>query len=166
MNFLDLCQQRYSTRAYQDIAIEEEKLDYIIRCAQLAPSAVNFQPWKIKIISKKQDLQKLQACYNRSWFETAPCCMVIYKNTETEWVRKSDQKPHGDIDCAILIEHLCLAAAEVGLGTCWVCNFNPTILKENFEVPAYLEPVALLPIGYPADSPSMKQRKARHEILI
>ncbi|MBO5699654.1 MAG: nitroreductase family protein [Bacteroidaceae bacterium] len=166
MTFLDLCQQRYSARDYKNVAIEEEKLDYIIRCAQLAPSAVNFQPWKIKIISKSNELKQLQACYNRTWFETAPCCLVVYKNKETEWVRKADQKAHGDIDCAILIEHLCLAAAEVGLGTCWVCNFNVDLLKSTFPVPDYLEPVALIPIGYAADTAPVKNRKARNEIII
>ena len=166
MNFLELCQQRYSVRDYKPVAIEQEKMDYILRCAQLAPSAVNLQPWKLRIITKPKDIQELRKCYNRSWFETVSTCIIVYKNTETEWVRKSDCKPHGDIDIAILTEHICLAASEVGLGTCWVCNFDVNKVKEIFSSPDYLEPVVLIPIGYANDEAKPKQRKGLSEILI
>jgi nitroreductase len=166
MTFLELCQQRYSTRQYSEVSIEQEKLDYILRCAQLAPSAVNFQPWKIRVVTKPAQIKALRECYNRAWFETVTHCLVVYKNTEVEWVRKSDQKPHGDIDVAILTEHICLAATEVGLGTCWVCNFDVEKLLEAFPVPSYLQPVVMIPIGYPADEAKPKQRKQLSEILI
>ena len=166
MNFLELCQQRYSSRDYMNVGIEQEKIDYILRCAQLAPSAVNFQPWKICYVSQKADMQKLQQCYNRAWFTTVQNCFVVYKNKEVEWVRKADQKPHGDIDVAILTEHICLAAAELGLGTCWICNFDVGKLKEHFATPDYLEPVVLIAIGYPADEAKPKQRKSLSEIML
>ncbi len=166
MTFLELCQQRYSSRDYKDVFVEQEKIDYILRCAQLAPSAVNFQPWKIRWVSKPAEMSKLCECYNRSWFSTAKHCFVLYKNKEVEWVRKADQKAHGDIDVAILAEHICLAAAEIGLGTCWICNFDVEKLKANFPTPDYLEPMVIIPLGYPADEVKPKQRKALSEILL
>ena len=166
MNFLELCQQRYSSRDYKAISIEQEKMDYILRCAQLAPSAVNFQPWKLRIIHKPNDISRIKECYNRSWFETVNTCIIVYKNKATEWVRKSDNKAHGDIDIAILTEHICLAASEVGLATCWVCNFDVDKVKEYFPTPDYLEPVVLIPIGYANDEVKPKQRKSLNEILL
>lgn len=166
MNFIELCQKRYSVRSYHPLAIEQEKLDYVLQCARLAPSAVNFQPWKLQLITNKKEMDAVKQCYNRSWFETVNTCIIIYKNKEQEWVRKQDLKAHGDIDVAIITEHICLAAAEQGLGTCWVCNFNREELFNQFEIPDYLEPVVIIPIGYPADEPKEKQRKSMDELMI
>jgi nitroreductase len=166
MNFIELCQARYSARNYHNLPIEQEKLDYILQCARLAPSAVNFQPWKLQLITDKKDMERIKQCYKRTWFESVSTCIVIYKNKEQEWVRKQDQKPHGDIDVAIITEHICLAAAEQGLGTCWVCNFDSAELFNQFEIPEYLEPVVIIPIGYPADESKEKQRKPMDELMI
>ena len=166
MNFIELCHKRYSVRSYHPLAIEQEKLDYVLQCARLAPSAVNFQPWKLQLITNKKEMDAVKQCYNRSWFETVSTCIIIYKNKEQEWVRKQDQKAHGDIDVAIITEHICLAAAEQGLGTCWICNFNREELFNQFEIPEYLEPVVIIPIGYPADEPKEKQRKSMDELII
>jgi nitroreductase len=82
---------------------------------------------------------------------------------DEEWVR-FDGKHHGDIDVAIAVEHLCLAAAEQGLGTCWVCNFDAPLCHSLFSLPENEDPVALVPIGYPADTPKEKTRKTREQI--
>ena len=66
-----------------------------------------------------------------------------------------------DIDVAILTEHLCLAAAEQGLGTCWVCNFDAPRVKELFALPEHIEPIVLLPLGYPADESVFEGEKKR-----
>ena len=119
MNFLELVKNRYSCRAYKSLSVEREKLDYILECVRLAPSAVNKQPWRFHIVSKEEDKALLQQCYNRDWFKTAPMYVIASILHDEEWVR-SDGKHHGDIDIAIAVEHLCLAATEQGLATCWV----------------------------------------------
>lgn len=86
---------------------------------------------------------------------------------EVSWHRKADGKDHADIDVAIAVEHLCLAAAEQGLGTCWVCNFDVDRCREVMHLPANLEPVVLIPLGYPADETvPEKKRKTLPEILL
>ena len=96
----------------------------------MAPSACNKQPWKWLVVKSDEAKEKLQECYDREWFKTAPMYIVGMRNKQENWVRKEDNKPHGDIDVAIATEHLCLSAAERGLGTCWVCNYDPhDILK-------------------------------------
>ena len=67
MNFLELVKNRYSCRAYKSLSVEREKLDYILECVRLAPSAVNKQPWRFHIVSKEEDKARLQQCYNRDW---------------------------------------------------------------------------------------------------
>ena len=83
---------------------------------------------------------------------------------DEEWVR-GDGKHHGDIDIAIAVEHLCLAATEQSLGTCWVCNFDAELCKSLFGLSENEEPAVLIPLGYPADAPKDKNRKAIHEIV-
>jgi len=165
--FLTLCQQRRSVRNYQSQIPSDEDIKYICECTNLAPSAVNFQPYKVRYITQTDDLVKLQQCYPREWFSTAPACFIFYRDKSEEWVRKSDSKPHGDIDVAIAIEHLCLAAAERGLGTCWICNYAPEILSKYFPVDENLEAIALVPIGYPIDEAIPdKKRKQWNDILL
>lgn len=164
MNFLELVKQRYSCRAYKPLGVEKEKLDYILECVRLAPSAVNKQPWRFRIVSKEEDKAKLQQCYNRDWFKTAPMYVVASVLHDEEWVR-SDGKHHGDIDIAIAVEHLCLAATEQGLATCWVCNFDAVLCKELFNLSDNEEPAVLIPLGYAEDEVKPKNRKPNETIV-
>ena len=165
MNFLELVNNRYSCRAYKSLNVEKEKLDYILECVRMAPSAVNKQPWKFHIISNEEDIMKIRQCYHRDWFKTAPMYIIASILHEQEWVR-SDGKHHGDIDIAIAVEHLCLAATEQGLATCWVCNFKADICKELFTLPENEEPAVIIPLGYAADEMKPKTRKSIDEITL
>lgn len=164
MNFLELVKQRYSCRAYKPLCVEKEKLEYVMECVRLAPSAVNKQPWRFRIVSKEEDKARLQQCYNRDWFKTAPMYVVASVLHDEEWVR-SDGKHHGDIDIAIAVEHLCLAATEQGLATCWVCNFDAVLCKELFNLPDNEEPAVLIPLGYAEDEVKPKNRKPIEAIV-
>ena len=161
---IDIVQSRYSCRSYLDKPVEEEKVAYLKECMRLAPSAVNRQPWKFRIVRSREGREKLQSCYARPWFGEAPLYVLASLLHEQEWVR-ADGKPHGNIDVAIAVEHLCLAAAEQGLGTCWVCNFDAERCHQLFEMPETEEPVAIIPIGYPAAAQPPRQRKAAEEIF-
>lgn len=166
MDFLDLVKARYSVRDYVQKEIEQSKLDYIMECVRLAPSAVNFQPWRFAIVTDAEQLAALKTAYPREWIQTAPCIIVACADHTQSWHRKADNKDHADIDLSIAIEHLCLAAAEQGLGTCWVCNFDVPVCREVMRLPEQLEPVALIPIGYPAaQTLPDKKRKSLAEIM-
>ena len=167
MTFKELSEQRYSVRSYTDEPVSEEQLAYILECARLAPSAVNFQPWHFYVVSSKEGLEALATCYNREWFRTAPLCIVCCIRHDEAWVRQADGKAHGDIDIAIATEHICLAAAEQGLGTCWVCNFDARRCSELLRLPENEEPAVLIPLGHiaPDATQKPKQRKAIEEIV-
>lgn len=166
MSFKSLSLLRHSVRAYKkEINVEDVKLKYILDCIRLAPSAVNFQPWKFLILKSEEAKEKVYPCYDRSWLREAPVIIVCCADHAQSWKRRNDGKDHADIDVAIATEHLCLAAAEQGLGTCWVCNFDAAGVSKAFDLTDNLEPMALVPLGYPADDDAeRKPRKPLEEI--
>lgn len=167
MKMLDLVKSRHSVRKYLPNPVEQSKLDYIMECVRMAPSAVNFQPWRFAVVTEGTALEALKRVYPRDWIASVPCIVVACVNHNESWHRPSDGKDHGDIDVAIAVEHLCLAATEVGLGTCWVCNFDVRLCAEALSLPAGIEPAVLIPLGYAADSViPEKKRKPMEGILL
>jgi nitroreductase len=159
MNILELSQQRFSARKYTPEPVSQADLDYILECVRLAPSAVNKQPWKFIIVRSEIAKSKLWQVYDREWFRTAPLYIICMKNNTECWTRRYDDKPHGDIDVAIATEHLCLAATERGLGTCWVCNYDTKKMSELFPSDSF-EAVAIIPIGHiAADCPHTEKKR-------
>ena len=169
MNFLELAKKRCSIRQYADTPIEPEKLDYILESMRMAPSAVNFQPWCFILVQSEKGKEKIRSCYSRDWFKQAPCYLIGCGNHAQSW-KRGDNKDHADVDVSIAAEHVCLAAAEQGIGTCWVCNFDTIRCKELFNLPEEVEPVVLIPMGYPAKEDlferTPKKRKPLEEIII
>jgi len=166
MDLLKLISKRRSVREYTTDEIEQDKIDYIMECARLAPSAVNLQPWKFIIVKSAEKKALLHQCYHRDWFLHAPLYIIALGDTAQSWKRRADEKDHGEIDVTIAVEHIALAAVEKGLGSCWVCNFKVDLCKELFNLPENLVPVAILPIGYPAkEEEEVSNRKPASEII-
>lgn len=165
MNFLELVKSRYSVRSFQERDVEPEKLAYLLECARLAPSACNRQPWRYLVVRDKQQREALCGAAERfTWMHTAPLFIVVCTDDSEAWVRRSDNHNHSDVDAAITTEHLCLAAVEQGLGSCWVCAFDVEKCREALQIDPALRPVVILPIGYPAVEAHDKIRKPLHEI--
>lgn len=148
MHFKNICLTRQATRSFQNKKISKSEIDYILECARLAPSACNFQPWKVFVLESDDARGKASSFYDREWAKNAPLYMVICIDHNAEWVRPADQKRHGIIDASIITEHICLAAAERGIGTCWVCNFDVKKCAEVLGLPESVEPAVLVPMGY------------------
>ncbi|NMB35639.1 MAG: nitroreductase [Firmicutes bacterium] len=168
MTFLELAKKRFSVRHYQDRAVEEEKLKYVLEAGRIAPSAVNFQPWHF-IVARDEKLRKeIAATYREEWLLEAPVIIIVCGDHSKAW-RRGDGKNHCNLDAAIAIDHMTLAAAEQGLGTCWVCNFNAMQCRQILRLPRQIEAIALLPLGYPVESADLerhtKQRKKMEEIV-
>ena len=166
MNFLELCEKRYSVRKYSAEAVSDEDLQYVLECARMAQSAVNFQPWKFVVVRSEAAKADIRRCYDREWFASAPLYIVALRDVKSNWVRSSDGKPHGDIDVAIAVEHICLAAAERGLGTCWVANYDTALLNQLFG-DADHEAVAIVPIGHiAADCPFAPKKRKEMSLIV
>ncbi|MCK3685195.1 nitroreductase family protein [Maribellus sp. YY47] len=164
MELSDVIQQRFSVRKFKSQAVEQQKLLQILDAGRLAPSAVNFQPWHF-IVVEKEVLVKLYSVYPAKWLQQAPLVIVVCSVHSQSWKRGSDGKDSADIDAAIAIDHMTLMATSLGLGTCWICNFNVNRCSELLKLPGNVEPVALLPVGYPDTEAPEKQRKSLEEIV-
>lgn len=165
MSFNDLAKNRYSVRKFKDQPVEKEKLEYVLTAGQLAPTAVNFQPQRVLVIEDRQARAKLRECTDYHF--NCPVGLLICVEKDKAWTRPFDKKNSGDIDGSIVTTHMMLAAADIGLGTTWIMYFDPQKIREAYKIPASLEPVALLVMGYPADDavphPKHNERKALSE---
>lgn len=164
MNFLWLAKSRFSVRKYKSTPVEEEKLLKILEAGQAAPSAVNFQPWYFIVVDEKSTLEEIHAAYPREWIKQAPLIIVACSDHSQSWKRALDNKDSADIDIAIAVDHMTLMATELGLGTCWVCNFDVKNCSKILGLPDHIEPVVLLPLGYPDIETPIKKRKPLQEI--
>ncbi|MCX8159883.1 MAG: nitroreductase family protein [Candidatus Saccharicenans sp.] len=164
MEFSQLIKSRYSVRAYRPDPVSEDKLNRILEAARLAPTAANRQPFRLLVIKVRGREEELKRLYPRDWFIQAPLVIGIVTLPEAAWKRR-DGKNYADVDATIAMDHLILAAANEGLGTCWIGAFDPAVAREIFSLPPGVEPLAFTPLGYPADSPSPKKRKDLEELV-
>jgi len=165
MDFTQLINQRYSVRKYKNQAVENEKLLQVLEAARMAPTAVNFQPFLLLVFREKEKRERIIESYQRDWIKSAPVIILACADHSQSWKRSSDGKDSADIDVAIAVDHMTLQATELGLGTCWVCNFDAQTCAEILELPPHIEPLVMLPLGYPADQAREKKRKNLNEIV-
>jgi nitroreductase len=164
MDFEELIRHRYSVRAYMPDPVEEDKLLQILEAARLAPTAANRQPFQLIVIHTEGRKAELGQIYQREWFTQAPLLICAVGVPRLSWVR-GDNRRYLDVDVAIVMDHLILAAANLGLGTCWVAAFNAVVARKILHLPDDVEPLIFTPLGYPADQPEMKERKPLMELV-
>ncbi len=162
--FIDLARKRYSCRSFTKEPIPNSLIEQVIEAARVAPSATNSQPWFFIVITDEIMLKEIKSCYSRTWIESAPVIIVACGDHSQSW-RRADGKDHCDIDLAIAIDHITLAAADLGLGTCWVCKFNAMSCSAILDLPSHITPIALIPIGFPADSSNPTRHDAKRKKL-
>jgi len=148
--FLELAVARFSVRNFKNQPIEPDTLNKVLEAGRVAPTASNRQPQRIKIITAAAELAKIDECTPCRF--GAPAVLLICYDSNICWKRKYDGATSGEVDASIVTTHLMLAAHDLGLGTCWVMHFNPAKVSERFALPKYIVPVAMLPIGYPAEN--------------
>ncbi len=164
MDFSELVSNRYSVRSYLPKAVEEEKLNQILECMRLAPTANNRQPFRIILIHTAGKEEALKKIYAKDWFVAAPLVVCVCALPEEAWIRR-DNRCYVDVDVAIVVDHMTLMATSLGLGTCWVANFDKVAAVQYLGTPASVEPLIFSPLGYPADSLRTKQRKALSDLV-
>ncbi len=164
MEFSHLVEERYSVRAFTPDTVEQEKLDRVLEAARLAPTAANRQPFQLIVIQTQGREEELRAVYDKAWFVEPPLVVCACGLPEEGWTRR-DGKSYVDVDVAIVMDHLILAATNEGLGTCWVGAFDPAAARRVLGLPNNVEPVAFTPLGYPADEACPKKRKPIQELV-
>jgi nitroreductase len=165
VEYSELIAARYSVRAYRPDPVEDKKLEAVLEAARLAPTAANRQPFQLVVMHTAGREQEIGKIYRRPWFVQAPLVIAVCAISSLAWVRESDRFNARLIDAAIVADHLILAAANQGLGTCWVAAFNVEAARGVLGLPDEAEPVIFTPLGYPADQPGPKIRKPLSELV-
>lgn len=167
MDFAKLSAERYSLRKFSDRAVEQSVLDLVLEAGRNCPTAHNNQPQRIFVMQSPDAVEKVDACTDMHFH--APMTLVVAYDPGSAWVRGIDGKNHGEIDAAIAATQMMLQAADLGLGTTYVGVFDAEKLLATFPEMEGLIPIALLPIGYPAEGahPSRlhTSRKAMEELV-
>lgn len=149
MDFAKLAAERYSLRKFSDRPVEAEKLSAVLEAGRNAPTAHNLQPQRIFVLQSSEALEKVDGCTGAHFHP--PVMLLVAYDPEAAWKREDDGKNHGEIDAAIAVTQMMLQAADLGLGTTYVGMFDPEKLHAAFPELAGLTPIALLPMGYPAE---------------
>jgi len=148
MDFLELAEHRCTTRGFNDKKIRVEDLDRILSAGRLAPTACNRQPQRIIVVQRPENILKVQKAYQTFGSQ---CVLIVCRDKRGSLIRPFDGKCSGDLDIGIVCDHMMLAARELNIGSVMVGLFDPAILKNEFNIPEYAEPTALLILGYPAN---------------
>jgi nitroreductase len=174
--FLKLCRTRRSVRRFADRPVEREKIELCLEAARRAPSADNMQPWRFIVFNDPEKKAQLADAVFRGVyapskrFAVAPVlvCLVIKENLLVNKVAGAIQGTQWQlVDAGIGGEHFVLAAAEQGLGTCWIGWYDGRALIKHLGLRGRgYRAVALIAVGYPASdvSPTERPRKSLSEI--
>ena len=146
---MQIAESRFSVRKYDSRPVEKEKIDKLLRVAQVAPTAENKQPQKIYVITKDEDREKLKTVTKYTF--NAPMFFVVCVDKDKAWKHKTEDTDSVDIDGSITATHILLEAYDLGLGSVYVRHFQTEELKKLFNIPENIKPVALLPLGYPKE---------------
>ena len=147
MDFLTLAKKRCTTRGFMEKEILSKDLEQILSAGRVAPTACNRQPQRIIVVRRRENMVKVEKAYRTFG---APRALIVCRDRRGELIRPYDKKCSGDLDIGIVCDHMMLAARELEIGSVMVGLFDPAVITKEFILPEYLEPTALLFLGYPS----------------
>jgi nitroreductase len=163
MTLDEIIATRRSIRQYEARPVEDDKIAAILEAGRLAPSARNRQDWKFIVVTNDAVREKLvDACCGQKLVSEAPVALVLTASHEDFMTCKQSA---ATVDCSIAFTFMLLKATELGLGTCWLGAFDADKVSQVLDLPTGTIPVAVTPIGYPAESPDARPRKAGSEVF-
>lgn len=161
MSFITIAKRRYATRGFTGHAVEPEKLELILEAAHVAPTAGNRQPVRLLVVQSTEGLAKLEKATS---LYSAPLAILVCADRNKVWTRSFDGKQTCDIDASVLTDHMMLQATELGLGSVWICSFDPEVTREEFRIPDHMELINILAVGYAQNAPSSPDRHSETRI--
>jgi nitroreductase len=156
MEFKKVIETRRSIRKYKGTPVPRDKIMAILEAARIAPSASHRQPWHFIVVEDGETIKKLA---KQDWAATAPAMIVGLADQEAS--------PNWCVnDMGIAMEHMVLAATDLGLGTCWMGQSNrEDLVRELLDIPGKFKVVALMTLGESDETPSPKVRKSIDDIV-
>lgn len=168
MEFSKVVKERYSCKKYSDKQIPDEVLTEILEAGRLAPTAKNLQEQKIYVLTKPEDLAKIDELTPCRY--SAPCVLVVAFDSNNVFTYPGDARDSGIEDAAIVATHLSLAATNAGVDNCWLNLFNPQKAKVTLELPDNEEVLMFLDLGYAEEGagplPNHSKRKPLSETVV
>lgn len=171
MDVMTAIRNRRSVRAYRPDPIPADLFERVTEALRLAPSACNNQPWRFILVTQPELRQKIaHASHDQMFIADAPVIVVGCGLPARAYPRMGDYWNSAEIDVAIAMDHLALAAAEAGLGTCWIGAFDEREVKALLDIPDEAKVVAMTPLGWPRMSAMIHpidpgRRKSRAEVF-
>jgi nitroreductase len=168
LDLFEAIRQRRSIRAYTKEDVSEEEVKKLINAARWAPSAGNIQPWEFIIVRNAETKRKLSAAaLDQTSIEEAPVVIVVCANQKrSAWgYGQRGVTLYCLQDTAAATQNLLLAAYALGLGTCWIGAFQEDEARQALNVPMGVRPVAIIPVGNPAEKPLAPSRRPLTEIV-
>jgi nitroreductase len=160
MEALEAILSRRVQRTFSERAVEPEKLSKIVDAGRHAMSARNMQPWQFIVIRNRDRLKEIGAlCSTGRFVAESPSAVVVLKDVgNARWA---------DVDCAQAVQNMADAGWALGLGTCWVGNFDGAKIGAMLAVPAGWAIFTILPFGYadPKNPPQVRPLKPRREVV-
>ncbi len=165
MGVFEIIRKRRSIRLYEEKPVEQEKLNRVLEACRLAPSADNRQPWRFIVVTNDEVKEKLRASYDEEWFVSAPVIIIGCAVPKEAWVRMDGQE-YWMVDVAIAMQNMILVATELGLGTCWIADFDEEAARKALKLSQSVRIVAMTPLGYPTEKKRpVRNRKSLSEIV-
>jgi nitroreductase len=164
MDVMDAIRTRRSIRKYRSDSVEEEKVTRVLEAGHLAPSANNRQEWRFVVVRDAVTRRKLSEAACQQRFVAEAPVVIVCCSVEEHHIMTCGHPAYA-IDLAIAIDHMTLAAAELGLGTCWIGAFHEDKVRNILRIPGSVRVVELLTLGYPGEKPSSRPRKRMDEIV-
>ncbi|MFC2014950.1 nitroreductase family protein [Chloroflexota bacterium] len=162
MDFIEIVKKRYSVRAYKSTPVEEDKLNKILEAARLAPTGANRQAFQLIIVHTAGREEELQPIYGKEWFVQAPIIICACAVTEPD-------QPYSEAghyrNIGIVMDHVILAATDLGLGTCWIGAYDAEAARKILGIQENAHPVVLATVGYADDQPKERVRKPIEELV-
>lgn len=168
MEVFDAIKKRRSIRRFDSKKpVSDEQIEKLLEAARWAPSAGNLQSWFF-IVVKNPEIKKrvVEAALGQDFISEAPVVIVSCADLQRSASRYGNRgrELYTIQDATIASQNILLTATEMGLGTCWVGAFNEEAVSQVLELPRNLRPIVILPVGYPAESPSPPPRRSIKEI--
>ena len=164
MDVFEAINKRQSIRDYQDKAVPEDKLQRVLEAGRMAPTGGNRQEMKFVVARDEETRRKLsEASGGQRHVAQAPVVIAAVATLPERMMLCG--VPAYPVDVAIAIDHMTLAAFEVGLGTCWIGAFRQEMVREILKIPENCMVVSLLTLGLPSAEGRPKSRKTIEELV-
>lgn len=167
MEFREVVRNRYSCKKYSGKQVESEKLTAILEAGRLAPTARNLQEQHVYVLQSEEALAVIDAATPCRY--GAPTVLVVAFDKNNVFTYPGGKRDSGIEDATIVATHMILAAANEGVDSCWINNFDPDKLVESLELPENEEILMIMDLGYAAEGagplPNHAKRKELSETV-